>query len=56
MPSKPREKGSRRKPITSSREGTVLEVSLDAGTYKLYCPVGNYEQRGMTGMVTVKEG
>ena len=36
-------------------ESTVLEVSLDPGTYKLYCPVGNHEERGMTGTVTIQE-
>ncbi len=36
-------------------ESTELEVNLDPGTYKLYCPVGNHEERGMTGTVTVQE-
>jgi plastocyanin len=37
-------------------ESTQLEVNLDPGTYKLYCPVGNHEERGMVGTVTVEEG
>ncbi len=36
-------------------ESTELEVNLDPGTYKLYCPVGNHEELGMTGTVTVQE-
>ena len=36
-------------------ESTELEVNLDPGTYKLYCPVGNHEALGMTGTVTVQE-
>ncbi len=37
-------------------ESTLLEVNLDPGTYKLYCPVGDHEERGMVGTVTVEEG
>lgn len=37
-------------------ESTKLEVNLDPGTYKLYCPVGDHEERGMVGTVTVEEG
>ncbi len=37
-------------------ESTEMEVNLDPGTYKLYCPVGNHEERGMVGTVTVREG
>ena len=36
-------------------ESTVLEVNLEPGTYELYCPMGNHEERGMTGTVTVQE-
>jgi uncharacterized cupredoxin-like copper-binding protein len=36
-------------------ESTELEVNLDPGTYKLYCPVGNHEERGMTGTIIVRE-
>lgn len=33
---------------------THLDVDLKPGTYKVYCPVGNHESRGMTHTVTVK--
>ncbi len=36
-------------------ESAELEVNLEPGTYKLYCPVGNHEERGMTGTVTVQQ-
>src|SRR5215218_1890097 len=36
-------------------ESSELKVNLDPGTYKLYCPVGNHEDRGMVGTVTVRE-
>jgi uncharacterized cupredoxin-like copper-binding protein len=36
-------------------ESAELEVNLEPGTYKLYCPVGNHEGRGMVGTVTVRE-
>jgi uncharacterized cupredoxin-like copper-binding protein len=29
-------------------------VDLDAGEYKFYCPVGNHEQAGMVGTLTVR--
>jgi plastocyanin len=31
-----------------------LAVDLDAGEYKFYCPVGNHEQAGMVGTLTVR--
>jgi plastocyanin len=31
-----------------------LSVDLDAGEYKFYCPVGNHEQAGMVGTLTVR--
>jgi plastocyanin len=31
-----------------------LSVNLDAGEYKFYCPVGNHEQAGMVGTLTVR--
>jgi plastocyanin len=37
-------------------ESSELEVNLDPGTYELYCPVDDHEERGMMGTVTVKEG
>lgn len=36
-------------------ESAELEVNLEPGTYELYCPVGNHEERGMVGTVTVRE-
>jgi plastocyanin len=36
-------------------ESSQLKINLDPGTYKLYCPVGNHEERGMVGTVTVQE-
>jgi plastocyanin len=35
-------------------ESTLLKVNLDPGTYTLYCPVGDHEERGMRGTVTVR--
>ena len=40
-------------PNIQPRENSELKVNLDPGTYKLYCPVGNHEERGMVGTVTV---
>jgi plastocyanin len=37
-------------------QSAELKVELEAGTYELYCPVGDHEQRGMEGTLTVKEG
>jgi plastocyanin len=31
-----------------------LNVDLEAGEYKFYCPVGNHEQAGMVGTLTVR--
>jgi uncharacterized cupredoxin-like copper-binding protein len=33
----------------------TLTVELEEGSYKLYCPVGDHEDRGMTGAVGVAE-
>lgn len=33
-----------------------LKVELKPGTYELYCPIGNHEQQGMKGSVTVAGG
>ena len=37
-------------------ESAEFDVNLDPGTCKLYCPVGNHEERGMVGTVTVEAG
>jgi uncharacterized cupredoxin-like copper-binding protein len=34
-------------------KSATLKAELKGGEYKLYCPVGNHEQQGMTGTVTV---
>jgi plastocyanin len=37
------------------QNGTAeLTVTLEAGEYKYYCPVGSHEEAGMTGTLTVK--
>src|SRR5215204_2781677 len=43
-------------PIVQPAKSGELKVNLDPGTYKLYCPVGNHEERGMVGTVTVRAG
>jgi plastocyanin len=35
-------------------ESTLLRVNLDPGTYTLYCPVGDHEERGMRATITVR--
>jgi uncharacterized cupredoxin-like copper-binding protein len=37
-------------------ESADLPVALEPGTYELDCPVGNHEELGMRGRVTVQEG
>ena len=34
-------------------ESADLEVTLEKGTYEMYCPVGDHEDRGMKGSVAV---
>lgn len=36
-------------------ETTELTVTLEPGTYELYCPVGNHQDQGMTVEITVEE-
>jgi uncharacterized cupredoxin-like copper-binding protein len=31
-----------------------LALDLEAGEYTFYCPVGNHEQAGMSGTLTVR--
>lgn len=35
-------------------ERATLTVALEAGSYELYCPVGDHKERGMTGSVEIK--
>ena len=37
-------------------ETTRLTVDLDEGRYEVYCPVGDHEDGGMTGTLTVGSG
>ncbi len=37
-------------------ESAVLTVELDDGTYEVYCPVGDHEDRGMVGTLVVGDG
>jgi uncharacterized cupredoxin-like copper-binding protein len=32
----------------------TLTVALEAGSYELYCPVGDHKERGMTGKVDIQ--
>jgi plastocyanin len=38
---------------TITQGSARLTVNLKAGEYKFYCPVGNHEQAGMVGTLTV---
>jgi plastocyanin len=37
-------------------ERATLTVALEAGSYELYCPVGDHADRGMKGELTVSGG
>jgi plastocyanin len=37
-------------------ESATLKVELERGTYELYCPIGDHEEQGMTGELTVGGG
>lgn len=37
-------------------DSETIKVELPAGTYEWYCPVGDHEERGMRGEVTVAGG
>jgi uncharacterized cupredoxin-like copper-binding protein len=39
---------------TITDSSAELTVDLEAGSYKFYCPVGNHEQAGMVGTLTVR--
>jgi plastocyanin len=39
---------------TITEGAAKLTVDLEAGEYKFYCPVGNHEQAGMAGALTVR--
>lgn len=34
-------------------QSAELEVYLESGTYKIYCPVGDHEEQGMVGTITI---
>ena len=44
------------KTLQPGQSGRVKVDLSKPGTYKMYCPVGDHEQRGMTGKVTVAGG
>jgi uncharacterized cupredoxin-like copper-binding protein len=41
--------------VLAAGEQATLTVALEEGSYELYCPVGDHEDRGMTGKVSVGE-
>jgi plastocyanin len=41
--------------VLDTGEEATLTVELAEGSYELYCPVGDHEDRGMTGRVGVAE-
>jgi uncharacterized cupredoxin-like copper-binding protein len=42
--------------VIAPGDSASLKIELPPGEYKMYCPVGDHEQRGMVGTVTVEEG
>ena len=38
------------------RDSAELTVELAAGTYELYCPIGNHREQGMEGSIEVRGG
>ncbi len=42
--------------VAPGESATVTADLSEAGSYELYCPVGDHRQRGMEGSVTVEEG
>jgi len=47
-------KGVEEETKTITEAKAELTVDLEAGEYKFYCPVGNHEQAGMVGTLTVR--
>jgi uncharacterized cupredoxin-like copper-binding protein len=41
--------------VLGAGEEATLTVELEEGSYELYCPVGDHEDRGMTGTLGVAE-
>lgn len=42
--------------VAPGESATVTADLSEAGTYEMYCPVGDHRQRGMEGSVTVEQG
>ena len=42
--------------VVESGQSTSLEVSLQDGSYEIYCPVGDHADRGMVGTLNVGVG
>ena len=42
--------------VLDAGQNAKLRVTLKAGRYEIYCPVGGHRQQGMEGTVTVKQG
>lgn len=42
--------------VAPGESATVTASLSEAGTYELYCPVGDHRERGMEGSVKVQEG
>jgi uncharacterized cupredoxin-like copper-binding protein len=40
--------------VLTAGNRTTMEVNLAPGTYKVYCPVGDHEEKGMTTTITVR--
>jgi len=38
---------------TATASNTSLTITLKAGEYKVYCPIGSHEVKGMTRKLTV---
>jgi uncharacterized cupredoxin-like copper-binding protein len=43
-------------PILDPGQSAELKVTLKAGTYEIYCPVGGHKEQGMEGTLTVGQG